>query len=181
MKLLFDFFPIILFFGAYKFYGIYIATIVAMIASLLQVGYFWFRHGKVEISHIITLVLILTLGAATIFLHNELFIKWKPTAVYWAFATLLLGSQFIGTKTFIQRLMGDKISLPQSVWQRLNTSWMLFFFCMGGINLYVAYNYTTDTWVNFKLFGTLGGTIIFGILQSLYMVKYLKNPEGQSD
>lgn len=181
MKLLFDFFPILLFFIGYKFYGIYAATIIAMVASLLQVGYFWFKHRKVEITHVITLVLILVLGTATLFLHNEMFIKWKPTAIYWAFTLLFLGSQIIGTKPFIQRLMDDKITLPQNVWQRLNLSWALFFGCMGGVNLYIAYHYSTNTWVNFKLFGTLGSTIVFGILQALYMAKYLKQPQVQGE
>jgi intracellular septation protein len=177
MKLLFDFFPILLFFVGYKFYGIYVATIIAMGASLLQVGFFWFKHRKIEITHAITLVLILVLGTATLFLQNAIFIKWKPTAIYWVFALLFLGSQMIGKKTFIQHLMDGKITLPRNVWQKLNLSWAVFFGCMGGINLYVAYKFNTDVWVNFKLFGTLGGTIIFGILQSLYMAKYLKNPQ----
>lgn len=174
MKLLFDFFPILLFFISYKFYGIYIATMIAMAASLLQVGFFWFKNRRFEITHIITLILILVLGTATIFLHNEMFIKWKPTAVYWIFALLLLGSQIIGEKPFIQRLMGDKITLPQNIWKRLNLSWTIFFALMGGINIYVAYQFSTDIWVNFKLFGTLGSTIVFGVLQSLYMAKYFK-------
>jgi len=174
MKLLFDFFPILLFFLGYKFYGIYIATIVAMVASLLQVGCFWIKHRNIEITHTITLFLILILGSATLFLKNEIFIKWKPTAIYWAFALLFLGSQVIGQKTFIQRLMDNKITLPQPVWQRLNLSWVLFFGIMGATNLYIAYRFSTDTWVNFKLFGALGGIIVFGIVQSLYMAKYLK-------
>jgi intracellular septation protein len=171
MKLLFDFFPIVLFFIGYKFYGIFIATIIGMIASLLQVGFFWFKHRRIEITHAITLILILVLGAATLFLHNAIFIKWKPTAIYWVFSLLFLGSQLIGTKPFIQHLMGDKITLPQNVWQRLNLSWAMFFVLMGGINLYVAYQFSTDVWVNFKLFGTLGSTIVFGILQSIYILK----------
>lgn len=181
MKLLFDFFPILLFFIGYKFCGIYIATAIAMAASLLQVGFFWFKHRRVEITHIITLVLIFVLGTATLFLHNEIFIKWKPTALYWAFTVLFLGSQVIGTKPFIQRLMGDKITLPQNIWQQLNLSWAIFFGSMGGINLYVAYHFSTDIWVNFKLFGTLGATLVFGILQALYMAKYLKQPQEQQE
>jgi intracellular septation protein len=177
MKLLFDFFPILLFFLGYKFYGIYVATIIAMIASLLQVGFFWLKHRRIEIMHAITLVLILILGTATIFSHNAIFIKWKPTAIYWVFALLFFGSQFIGNKPFIQRLMGDKITLPQNIWQKLNLSWALFFSSMGGVNIFVAYKFSTEIWVNFKLFGTLGGTLIFGILQSIYMAKYLKNTQ----
>ena len=177
MKLLFDFFPILLFFIGYKFFGIYIATVATIIASILQVGFFWLKHRRIEIAHTITLAVILMLGIPTLFLHNAIFIKWKPTTVYWIFAVLLAGSQVWGTKPFIQRLLDDKITLPQDVWQRLNLSWAIFFGCMGGINIYIAYNYSTDIWVNFKLFGTLGGTVIFAILQSLYMAKYLKQPE----
>jgi intracellular septation protein len=174
MKLLFDFFPVLLFFIGYKFYGIYIATIVTMIASLLQVGLFWFKHRRFEITHTITLILISVLGTATLLLHDATFIKWKPTGVFWMFALLFLGSQMIGAKPFIQRLMGNKITMPQTVWQRLNLSWAIFFICMGGVNLYIAYKFSTNAWVNFKLFGILGSTIVFGILQSLYIKKYLK-------
>lgn len=181
MKLLFDFFPILLFFIGYKFFGIYVATIVAMAASLFQVGYFWIKHRRLEITHIITLVLFLVLGTATVLLRNEIFIKWKPTAVYWVFSLLLLGSQLIGSQPFIQRLMGDKITLPQNVWQRLNLSWAIFFGCMGGVNLYIAYKFNTNIWVNFKLFGILGSTIAFGILQSFYMAKYLKHSQEQAE
>lgn len=180
MKLLFDFFPIVLFFLGYKFYGIYVATTVMIIASLLQTGAFWFKHRRFELTHVVTLVLVIMLGAATLLFHNELFIKWKPTAIYWVFALLFLGSQVIGSKPLLERLMGSKITLPKSVWYRLNLSWVIFFVLMGGINLYVAYKFNTDIWVNFKLFGALGGTLIFGILQSLYMAKYLKDPQEQS-
>jgi intracellular septation protein len=178
MKLLFDFFPIALFFLCYKFYGIYVATIAMIVASLLQTGTFWLKHKRIEFTHGITLFLVLTLGAATLFFHNEMFIKWKPTAVYWIFALFFVGSQVIGTKSLLERLMGGKISLPSIVWQRLNFSWAIFFICMGGINLYVAYHYDTNVWVNFKLFGTLGSTVVFVILQSLYMGKYLKEPQN---
>ncbi|MDR1057355.1 MAG: septation protein A [Coxiellaceae bacterium] len=177
MKLLFDFLPMVLFFISYKLYGIYIATIVIVIASLLQTGIFWLKHRRIEFIHMITLVLVLILGAATLLSHNEMFIKWKPTAIYWVFALLFLGSQMIGNKLLVERLMGSKITLPKNVWKQLNLSWVIFFVLMGGINLYVAYYFNTDIWVNFKLFGALGGTVIFGILQSLYMAKYLKNQQ----
>ncbi|MBU0744074.1 MAG: septation protein A [Gammaproteobacteria bacterium] len=179
MKLLFDFFPIALFFLGFKFYGIYVATTIMIVASLLQTGLFWLKHKRVEIAHMVTLALVLMLGAATLLFHNELFIKWKPTAIYWVFALLLLGSQVIGTKPLIERLMGSKITLPKNVWYKLNISWAMFFIVMGWANLYVAYKFNTNVWVNFKLFGALGGTLIFGILQSLYMAKYLKEPQGE--
>lgn len=176
MKLLFDFFPIFCFFIAYKFFGIYPATAVAMGASVIQVGCFWFKHRRFEITHIITLVLIIVLGSATLFLHNPVFIKWKPTAIYWVLALLFLGSQFSGNPV-LKRLMGSKITLPQLIWNRLNTCWVIFFSVLGLVNIYVAYHYSTNTWVNFKLFGILGCTLVFGIIQSLYMAKYLESSE----
>ena len=174
MKLLFDFFPIILFFIAYKLFGIYVATAVAMLASFLQVAGFWFKHHRFESTHLITLVIILLLGSATIFLHDAMFIKWKPTVVYWIFALLFLGTQFIGNKTLIQRMIGGKITLPNFVWNRLNLLWGIFFAVMGVANLYVVYNFTTNAWVNFKLFGTLGLTIVFVVLQSFYIARYIE-------
>jgi intracellular septation protein len=145
-----------------------------MIASSLQIGLFWFKYRKFEFTHVIALILISVLGTATLLLRNKIFIKWKPTAVYWVLALLFSGSQIIGAKPFIQRLIGNKLTMPQNIWQRLNFSWVLFFGCMGGVNLYIAYNFSTDTWVNFKLFGFLGSTIVFGLLQSFYLRKYLK-------
>ncbi len=174
MKLLFDFFPILLFFIAYKFFGIFVATAVAMIASLFQVGYYWFRHHRVEMLHIITLVTILILGSATLLLHNIMFIKWKPTVIYWVFALVFLITQFFGPKTLLERMMDKQITLPPMLWKRLNLSWVFFWALMGIANLYVIYNYNTNTWVNFKLFGTLGLTILFVIGQSFFMRKHIK-------
>lgn len=151
-----------------------------MVASLLQIGFFWFKYRKIELTHIIALILISVLGTATLLLRNEIFIKWKPSAVYWVLALLFLGSQVMGSKPFIQRLIGSKISMPQNIWQRLNFSWVIFFVCMGGVNLYIAYNFSTDVWVNFKLFGFLGCTIVFGLLQSFYLRKYLKQALDES-
>jgi intracellular septation protein len=174
MKLLFDFFPILLFFMAYKLFGIYVATAIAMLASVLQAAGCWFKHHRFESTHLITLLIILLLGSATIFLHNVMFIKWKPTAVYWTFALLFLATQFIGNKTLIQRMMDGKINLPTSIWNRLNLLWGIFFALMGLANLYVVYNFTTNIWVNFKLFGTLGLTILFVLLQSFYIARHLE-------
>ena len=177
MKMLVDFFPIILFFTAYKFFGIYTATAVAMAASLLQVLYSWFWHHRVEAMQVITLVVIMLLGSVTLLLHNIMFIKWKPTVIYWIFALMFLLTQFIGNKTLLQRMLGTKITLPVTVWNRLNISWAVFFAAMGIANLYVVYNYSTNTWVNFKLFGTLGLTVLFVIIQSFYMAKYMSSSD----
>jgi len=174
MKLLTDFFPIILFFLTFKFYGIYAATTVAIIAAIVQVSLFWLKHRRFEPMHLITLALIVILGGATLILHNELFIKWKPTAINWAFALVFLGSHFIGERPLIQRMMAKNVSLPTLIWVRLNISWVIFFTLMGLANLYVIYHFDTNTWVNFKLFGVLGLTVVFVILQAIYLTRHLK-------
>lgn len=173
MKLLFDFFPIILFFIAFKVFNIYIATAVAIISSIIQVFYTWFKNRRVEVMHIITLTIIVVLGSATLLFHNELFIKWKPTAINWIFAIAFITSQFFGEKPLIRRMMENNIQLPNAIWTRLNLSWVIFFTTMGAANLYVIYNYDTNTWVNFKLFGILGLTVVFVIAQAVYLTKHV--------
>ena len=173
MKFLYDFFPIVLFFIAYKLYGMYVATAVIIVSSLLQVGYSWFRHRKVEKMHLITLVIVLVFGGLTLILQDPVFIKWKPTVVNWLFATAFLGSQFIGAKTLVERMMSTQIDLPSPVWRRLNLTWVAFFVVSGAVNIYVAYNFSEDTWVNFKLFGVLGLTIAFIIIQAFYISRHL--------
>jgi intracellular septation protein len=138
MKFLFDFFPILLFFIAYKFYGIYPATAVAIGASFVQVGAFWLKNRRFENMHLVTLGLITVLGGATLLLQDKAFFMWKPTAVNWLFATVFLGSQFIGKRPIIERMMSHAIEAPQQVWRRLNLSWVTFFCAMGLANLYVA-------------------------------------------
>jgi intracellular septation protein len=175
MKLLFDFFPILLFFIAYKFAGIYVATAIAIITSFVQVAYHFIRYRRFENMQLLTLVLIAVLGGATIWLHDEMFIKWKPTVINWVLAILFFTSHWIGKQPLIKRLMQDHVELPNTVWRRLNFSWIGFFFLTGLANLYVVYNFDTDTWVNFKLFGILGLTLIFVILQSIYLAKHIKH------
>lgn len=177
MKLLFDFFPILLFFIAYKIYGIYTATVVAIVAAFIQVAWFWLQHRRFETMHLVTLGLIVVLGGATLILQDEMFIKWKPTVVNWLFAVVFAGSHFIGNKTIIERMMGGNITLPQSIWARLNASWTMFFLVLGVTNLYVLYNFDTDTWVNFKLFGMLGLTLAFVVLQAVYLGRHIKAQE----
>lgn len=180
MKFLFDFFPILLFFIAYKLYGIYVATAVAIAASFIQVGMHWVKHRRFETMHLVTLVMIAFFGGLTLILQDEAFIKWKPTVINWLFAVVFLGSQFIGKKNLVERMMGANISLPAFVWPRLNTSWALFFILMGVANLYVMTYYDTDTWVNFKLFGMMGMTLIFMIAQGFYLARYLQQPEVEN-
>jgi intracellular septation protein len=182
MKLLFDFLPILLFFIAYKLYDFYVATAVIIIASTLQVGWIWFRHHRVENMHLVTLVLVIVLGGATLLLHDEVFMKWKPTVVNWLFALAFLGSQFIGNKNILQRMLESQITLDTpNIWLRLNLMWISFFILMGVINLYVAFNFSTDTWVNFKLFGMMGLTVIFIIAQSIYLAQHIVVVEDSSD
>jgi intracellular septation protein len=180
MKLVFDFFPIFVFFVVFKLSNVYAATGAFLLASCLQMAIYWYLHRRFEQMHIITFILGLVLGGATLLWHNEIFIKWKPTAIYWAFATVFLGSQFFGSKTLIQSLMESNIMLPHSIWQRLNLSWCVFFVLMGTLNLYVVYHFNTNTWVNFKLFGLLGLTLLFIIIQAFYLSRHIK-PEETSD
>ncbi len=180
MKFLYDFFPILLFFIAYKTFDIYVATAVAMISSVVQVGAFWLQHRRVETMHLVTLVSIMVLGSITLLLHDETFIKWKPTVVEWAFAIAFLISQFVGKKTLVQRMMEANIQLTDNkIWGHLNLAWVIFFIAMGGLNLYIAFNYPTDVWVNFKLFGMMGFTFVFVLAQGFYMMKYIVAEEPE--
>ena len=179
MKLLYDFFPVILFFAAYKLYDIYVATAVAIVAAFIQVGGVWLKHRRFETMHLVTLALIVILGGATLALHDPVFIKWKPTLVNWLFGLAFLGSHFVGDKTIVERMMGKQVELPGMVWWRLNLAWVVFFAFSGLANLYVAYNFDEPTWVNFKLFGMLGLTFAFIILQAFYISRHMKPENGQ--
>jgi intracellular septation protein len=177
MKLFFDFFPIILFFAAFKLQGIYVATAVAIAASFGQIAWVWFRHRKVDTMLWVSLGVIVVFGGATLILHNETFIKWKPTVLYWLFASVLLVSDLLLNKNLMQAMMGKQFSFPSLVFRKLNVAWAIFFFLMGVANLYVAFNFSTDIWVNFKLFGGLGLTLVFALLQGFYLSKYINQSE----
>jgi intracellular septation protein len=174
MKLLFDFLPIFLFFITYKFFGIYAATGVAMAGSLLQVAYHRIKYKQFESMHLVTFFSILILGGATLLMHNEIFIKWKPTILYWLLGLIFTGTSLFGKKPLLQRMMETNIKLPAVIWKKLNIGWSLFFLLLGCANLYVVYHFTTNTWVNFKLFGTLGLTLLFVVVQSFYMAKFVE-------
>lgn len=179
MKLFFDLFPIILFFIAYKFYGIFAATAVAMIAVGAQIVFTLVKKQKPDLLQWITLGIVIILGSATLLFRNELFIKWKPTAVYWLLGIIFLASQWAGKKNLVQKLLEKNLTLPTETWQSLNISWSVFFFFMGGLNLFVVYYFDTDTWVTFKLFGTLGLTLLFMLFQGVLIYKHLpKNNNG---
>ena len=181
MKLLFDFFPIVLFFIFYKIWGIYIATGIAMVASLLQVIMHRLHYQKYEKLHLVSLVLILILGGATLFFHNVWFIKWKPTGIYWLSSLVFLYTSCFSEITLIQKMMGNNVQLPALIWKRLNMAWATYFFCMGSINVYVAYYYDTDVWVNFKLFGGVGCMLVFVFLQALYLTKHAITPTSSEE
>ncbi|MCP3680541.1 MAG: septation protein A [Gammaproteobacteria bacterium] len=173
MQIVFEILPIIIFFIIYKLSGIYIATAAAIVISLLQLIGYRLIKGKIDRIQLMMLGLIVVLGSATLLLHRPIFIKWKPTVVNWLFALLFLLSRFIGKKPLIKRMLGDKVTLPEVVWQRLNNSWVLFFLLVGAANLYIAYTYSTHIWVNFKLFGVLGLTLLFAVIQAIYLAKHI--------
>ena len=181
MKALADFFPIFLFFIAYKMYDLYVATAVIIVASLAQISYAWFRHKKVEKMHLITFAMVAVFGGLTLILQDEMFIKWKPSVINWLFAIAFIGSQFIGKKTFIERMLSANIELPRAIWIKLNFSWAAFFASLGFLNLYVVYNYDTDTWVNFKMFGMMGLTFTFVIVQGIFLMKFIKQQETATE
>ncbi len=180
MKFLFDLFPIILFFIAFKVSDIYTATIVAMVATIGQILWVYYRHRKIDAMQWVSLVMIVVFGSLTIFLHDKTFIQLKPTALYWLFAgALFISAQFF-QKNWIQVLMGKQMTLKEknahSVWHRLNMAWATFFFFMGILNIYIAFEYSEETWVNFKLFGSTGLLLIFIVIQGVWLSKHMEQP-----
>lgn len=217
MKLLYDFFPILLFFIAYQLWGILPATAVIIVASIVQVGLFWLKHRRFEKMHLVSLGLIVVLGGLTLLLADKQFVMWKPTLVNWLFAAVFLGSHFIGDRPLVQRMLSGQIQLPTEIWRRLSMAWVGFFLISGAANLYFAFDYLDaetalrqaapmisesqiaelncevidssvqplcveasdreSLWVNFKLFGLLGLTLVFIILQALYLARYMEDEE----
>jgi len=180
MKFLFDLFPIILFFIAFKFGDIYTATIVAMVATIGQILWVYYRHRKIDAMQWVSLIMIIVFGSLTIFSHDKTFIQLKPTALYWLFSgALFISAQFFN-KNWIQVLMGKQVTLKSanshSVWYRLNLAWSVFFFFMGVLNLYIAFEYSEETWVNFKLFGSTGLLVVFVIIQGLWLSRHMEHP-----
>jgi intracellular septation protein len=174
MKFVFDLFPVILFFVAFKLQGIYVATAIAIAATFAQIGWVWFRHRRVDVMLWVSLAVIVVFGGATLLLHDETFIKWKPSVLYWLFGGVLLGARTLFGRNLIRSVMGKEIKLPDEVWNKLNVSWVGFFAIMGIANIFVAYNFDTDTWVNFKVFGGLGLTLAFVVLQGLALARFME-------
>ncbi|SDH08851.1 septation protein A [Propionivibrio dicarboxylicus] len=175
MKFLFDLFPVLLFFAAFKFGDIFVATGVAMAATVAQIGWTWFRHRRVDGMLWASLAIITVFGSATLLLHDETFIKWKPTVLYWTLALGLAGSRLFFRKNLIRTVLGEQITLPDPVWEKLNAAWIGFFVFMGIANLTVAFalGLSTDAWVNFKLFGGMGLMLVFALAQGLMLSKYI--------
>ena len=178
MKLLLDFFPIILFFAAFKIWGIYAATAVAIAATVVQIVYLRLRNDRVEPMQRVRLAVIVLFGGATLLAHSETFIKWKPTVLYWLMGSALLLGQLLWRKNLLRSVMGAQLQLPEPVWLQLNWAWSAFFAVMGALNLWIAYQFDTDTWVNFKLFGGMGLMLVFVIGQALYLGRYLKDDDS---
>lgn len=203
MKFLFDLLPVILFFSVYKLAGahqeaafemaggwfgggvsatqvpILLATAVAILATFGQIAWVWARHRKVDTMLWMSLGLIVVFGGATLFFHNPTFIKWKPTALYWLLGAVLTGSVVLFRRNLIRRMLEAQLQLPDIVWARLNTAWAVFFFAMGGLNLYVAYSFSEAAWVNFKLFGGMGLMLVFVLAQGFYLSRYLEEDPQQ--
>ena len=174
MKFLFDLFPVILFFVAYKFADIYVATGTAICASVLQVSWLKLRGRRVEPMIWASLVIILVFGGATLVLQNEMFIKWKPTVLYWLFSVVLVGSALFFRKNLIRSLLSKEIRLPDAIWARLNWAWAGFFAFMGCANLYIAYNFSTDRWVDFKVIWGSVLMLLFVVGQALFLARHIE-------
>jgi len=179
MKILIDFFPILLFFGAYKFYDIYVATGVLMVATVLQMALIYAIDRKLQAMHKITLALILVFGAMTLLLHDERFIMWKPTVLYAAMAIALAVALWGMKKNFLKILLGSQLELPNAVWMRLNLAWIIYCVFMAALNGYVAALYSTEDWVNFKLWG-YAIPLAFIVAQGFYIARYLKTDKTEN-
>ena len=178
MKFLFDLLPVIAFFVAFKYWGIFTATAVAIVTTVLEVAYLKIRGRKVDTMLWVSLGIIVVLGGATLLLHDETFIKWKPTVLYWAFAATLAIALLAFRKNLIRALLEPQnLALPDAAWNKLNWAWAAFFVAMGFLNLYVAFNYATDTWVNFKLFGGTGLLMAFVVLQAPFLARHMQHKD----
>jgi len=174
MKFLFDLFPVIVFFAAYKLQGIYAATAVAIAATFAQIAWLKLRGKAVDRAMWVSLAVIVLFGGATLLFQDETFIKWKPTVLYWLFGAALAGGDLFFGKNLIRAMLSQQVDMPDPAWKKLNWSWVGFFAFMGLANLYVAFNFPTDTWVNFKLFGGLGLMLVFVLAQGMFLAKYVE-------
>ncbi|WP_299871282.1 septation protein A [uncultured Cocleimonas sp.] len=207
MKFLIDFFPVVLFFIGYKFFGdlppqwiemanqlpfvsispdepkdaIYFATVLIILSTIVQNIVHRLVFKKLEKMHLISLAILIAFGTLTLAFKDPLFIKWKVSIFNWVFALVIIGSQFVGSKSLIERMMAQAIDVPKLIWKRVNLSWGVFFALVGFVNIYVAYNYSEDTWVDFKMFGVLGMTFVFMIAQGVYLAKHATPDDVPND
>lgn len=178
MQLFIDYLPILFFFGAYFYEDIYFATAVLMVVMPIILVIQWLMTRKLNKIYAASTVLVLVLGTATLLLRNPLFLYWKPTVLNWAIAAAFLGSQFIGNKPFVQRMLESAAQLEPYQWRRLNNIWVAFFAVVGCVNLYVAYTFSEPTWVKFKLFGMLGLTLVFVVIQTIWLSMAMSKNEA---
>ncbi|HXD06404.1 MAG TPA: septation protein A [Burkholderiaceae bacterium] len=177
MKFLFDLLPVLAFFVAFQVAGIYAATAVAIATTFVQVVWLKLRGKRVDAMLWASFVIIVVFGGATLVLQDETFIKWKPTVLYWLLGAVLSGAALVFRRNLIRAMLSEQVRLPDPVWNRLNWSWVGFFLFMGGLNLYVAYNYSTDLWVNFKLFGGMGLMLVFVVVQALFLARHVEDKQ----
>ena len=177
MKFLFDLLPVVLFFVAFKLANIYVATATAIATTFVQVAWLKLRGKRVGPMLWASLAIIAVFGGATLLLQNEIFIKWKPTVLYWLLGAVLAGSALMFRRNLVRVMLSEQVQLPDPVWDRLNWSWVAFFAFMGALNLYVAYNYPTDLWVNFKLFGGMGLMLLFVVAQAFFLARHVEDKQ----
>jgi intracellular septation protein len=177
MKFLFDLLPVLLFFIAFKAADIYVATAVAIATTFVQVACLKFMGKRIDAMLWASFGIIAVFGGATLLLQDEMFIKWKPTVLYWLLGAVLAGAALLFRRNLVRVMLSEQVRLPDPVWNRLNWSWVGFFAFMGALNLYVAYNYSTDLWVNFKLFGGMGLMLLFVVVQALFLARHVEDKQ----
>ena len=173
MKQFFDLIPLLVFFAVYKFYDIYTATAALMVVTVLQIAITWFTLRKLEKMHLITLAMVLVFGGFTLFFHDDAFIKWKVTVINLLFSAALLVSQFVLKKPLIKQMLGKEMQLPDAIWSRVNLAWAGFFAVAAATNTYIAFHLPQEVWVNFKVFGLLGMTLLFTVATVFYLYRHL--------
>jgi intracellular septation protein len=180
MQKIYETFPVLLFIIVFKMYGIYIATMVGIAATLLAVFVSWLHFKKWDRTQLFTLIVFIIFGGMTLYFRDPIFVKWKPTIIFWAFALVIFGSHFFTRKPLMQRLtekLMEKKAVPEFVWKRLNLMWAIFFVILGSVNLYIAYYFSDDAWVNFKFFGITSALFVFSLLQAWYLMRHSKESE----
>lgn len=186
MNTLLEFLPLVVFFVVYKLVGgidaVYPATLAAIVTAVVTLGVQWLRQRRIERRALVMLAVLLVLGGLTLALRDPRFIQMKPTLVAWLTALVFLGSRYVGERTLIERAMGASLKAPTAAWRRLNAAWVGFFVLLGALNLYVAKMFSTDLWVDFKLFGILGLTLAFSVLQAFWLMRYdVATPDAPRD